>query len=277
MLRAAGKSCGKVVTRLQTTMAKPSHVRFNVGGKEFSTSRTTIKKFPNCLLSRMIDDPELDQTEALYVDGDPELFPFVLQYMRHGPPVALDPKISANRVIKEMVAYGLEVSRDNFEVERQTDHREAMFELARTLALGLVNKTVNESSDFKLGALLTESCRVHGGEITQHRQVCQASPSIFLGMVALELQRLQAGVRHVWITPHGMAEPDVYSVISRKIDPGTPINTHMLPSPSYPQPSTPTLPPPPPLHNAATHTHTHMPQPTAPSTLPSTAATSDNK
>jgi len=56
-------------------------ITFNIGGKKFSTTRTTINKFPNTLLYNLIHG----STEGEhFIDRDYSLFPYVLNFYRNG-------------------------------------------------------------------------------------------------------------------------------------------------------------------------------------------------
>ena len=73
-------------------VAKPSEIEskrqplvlLNVGGQSFRKAKSTLTRYPDCLLSKMIEEfPNLvAQKEELYIDRDPVTFPWILQIHR---------------------------------------------------------------------------------------------------------------------------------------------------------------------------------------------------
>ena len=57
-------------------------VKFNVGGKKFSTRKDTILKQPDSLLGRLVDNERVDLNEELFFDRTPKYFPYILDYLR---------------------------------------------------------------------------------------------------------------------------------------------------------------------------------------------------
>jgi hypothetical protein len=59
-------------------------VKLNIGGKVFSVSVGTIKKFPESLLCRLLDSGRVDLNEEIFFDRSPATFDFILEYVRNG-------------------------------------------------------------------------------------------------------------------------------------------------------------------------------------------------
>ena len=68
------------------TTDKPSVVRLNVGGREYITSTSTLQKVGDSMLARMIQSsiPSATQNGAYFIDRDPDLFAYILEYLRDG-------------------------------------------------------------------------------------------------------------------------------------------------------------------------------------------------
>ena len=61
-------------------------VKLNVGGKEFTTTLTTLSKERESFLYSLVNNYESDKDDngAFLIDRDPEYFGPVLNYLRHG-------------------------------------------------------------------------------------------------------------------------------------------------------------------------------------------------
>lgn len=62
-------------------------VRFNVGGSYHQVVRATVNKYPETFLATLISERNSatavkDETGAYFVDRNPQLFPFVLDFYR---------------------------------------------------------------------------------------------------------------------------------------------------------------------------------------------------
>ncbi|KAJ3285006.1 BTB/POZ domain-containing protein kctd6 [Borealophlyctis nickersoniae] len=57
-------------------------VSFNVGGRLFTTSKTTLNMHPDSMLTRMVNFPKNDGQSTFFIDRDPDLFAVVLNYLR---------------------------------------------------------------------------------------------------------------------------------------------------------------------------------------------------
>ena len=93
-----------------------SIVRLNVGGELMATALSTLRARPESLLGRMFDPDgrygELlrDDTDAVFLDADPEAFRVILNYLRRGRLVEHGclPPILANKVRAEADYFGLD-------------------------------------------------------------------------------------------------------------------------------------------------------------------------
>ena len=83
-------------------------VLLNVGGRVFATSRSTLEKYPESLLAKLISDnpPEdlcyLDG--VIFLDRNPDCFASVLQWMRYEEL----PELVTVSLVKDAAFYGLE-------------------------------------------------------------------------------------------------------------------------------------------------------------------------
>ncbi|KAH7717314.1 potassium channel tetramerization domain containing 5-like protein [Aphelenchoides avenae] len=64
-------------------------VKLNVGGQVFQTTRQTLYREPDGFLARLVADDERvpsakDENGAYLIDRDPDNFPVILSYLRHG-------------------------------------------------------------------------------------------------------------------------------------------------------------------------------------------------
>ncbi|XP_033220598.1 BTB/POZ domain-containing protein KCTD9 isoform X3 [Belonocnema kinseyi] len=107
------------ILREQNKIARCSDwVTLNVGGKYFSTTRSTlINKEPMSMLARMFTDREecewrlppskRDQSGAFLIDRSPIYFEPLLNYLRHGQ-LILDLNLNSKGVLEEARFYGIE-------------------------------------------------------------------------------------------------------------------------------------------------------------------------
>jgi hypothetical protein len=79
-------------------------VIFNVGGTPFETTRSTILKHPDTLLFNMLKHEE---SNTFFVDADPVLFRWILQWYRHDVIVSEVPGIPQEMWKKEQEYYGI--------------------------------------------------------------------------------------------------------------------------------------------------------------------------
>jgi len=81
-------------------------VTYIVGGQAFEVAKTTVLKFPDTILAKMIAG-EFDQTD-LRIDRDPTRFRYILNWFRDGT-LILPLNISKEEIIKEVIYYNLPI------------------------------------------------------------------------------------------------------------------------------------------------------------------------
>lgn len=87
-------------------------VQFNVGGKMFEVSRALIDQHPNAMLSKMISENWVTETDdPLFIDRDGDIFSHVLNYCRYGS-IDLPVSIPKTMFQRELDYYGIN-SRDS--------------------------------------------------------------------------------------------------------------------------------------------------------------------
>lgn len=84
-------ACKRESSTIEDLLTTSSNwIKLNVGGTYFSTSKTTLKKYPDCILYELVRDPGeklspfLDETGAVLIDRDPKYFSVILEYLRSG-------------------------------------------------------------------------------------------------------------------------------------------------------------------------------------------------
>lgn len=77
------KNFATVEPNLKIVLANQGQtVTFNVGGKRFATTKSTIRKHNASLFTALIDSPHYVEGEDIFIDRSPKLFPFILHYLR---------------------------------------------------------------------------------------------------------------------------------------------------------------------------------------------------
>jgi hypothetical protein len=83
-------------------------VKFDVGGRLYKVSRSSIERFPSTMLARMISETwQKDPEVTLFIDRDSERFRFCLDYMRDGQ-VWLPLNIPKEPFLHDLAFYGFE-------------------------------------------------------------------------------------------------------------------------------------------------------------------------
>jgi hypothetical protein len=71
-------------TRAKEIMAQQDNiVRLNVGGKKFATTLETLNSARDTLFWSMIYTKKFDLTKEIFFDRNPEMFPYILDYLRY--------------------------------------------------------------------------------------------------------------------------------------------------------------------------------------------------
>lgn len=89
-------------------MATGRMARFNVGGKYFEVSRSTLNNYPNTMLTRMASETwHKDPYEVMFIDRDGRISGCCLDYMRDGS-VYVPLIISRESVLADLQYFGFE-------------------------------------------------------------------------------------------------------------------------------------------------------------------------
>jgi len=105
----SGKIPDDDVNILKSSAANPSDdgwVTYIVGGQAFEVAKTTVLKFPDTILAKMITG-QFDQTD-LRIDRDPARFRYILNWLRDGT-LILPINISKEEMITEVNYYNLPI------------------------------------------------------------------------------------------------------------------------------------------------------------------------
>ena len=110
------------------SVAGTNWVTLNVGGKYFTTTRSTlVSKEPGSMLSRMFDDDDglmwnnsVDGNGAFLIDRSPVYFEPILNYLRHGE-LILDKHLNAKGVLEEARFFGIVSLVEELEEKIQAD------------------------------------------------------------------------------------------------------------------------------------------------------------
>ncbi|XP_068625621.1 BTB/POZ domain-containing protein KCTD9 [Battus philenor] len=116
-LGTVNKSANCSETSMESERTISDWITLNVGGKHFTTSRSTLlAKEPLSMLARMFANDNnvylmhpsvTDSTGAYLIDRSPEYFEPILNYLRHGD-VILDKHVNPKGVLEEAVFYGID-------------------------------------------------------------------------------------------------------------------------------------------------------------------------
>ncbi len=103
----------------------PNVVRFNIGGQRYEVSRSLLGLHPKSMLAKCISDQWKERHEAeIFIEGDGDLFRYVLIYLRHGS-VSLPITESKVALVKELEFYGIDVDEDGID-ETATNKAKAL-------------------------------------------------------------------------------------------------------------------------------------------------------
>ncbi|CBY34672.1 unnamed protein product [Oikopleura dioica] len=78
---------------MKTLLEDDEIVRINVGGIKFTTLRSTLLRYSHSILARMINGkipPRRDSEGNAFLDRDPQIFKFILEFLRSSKVVISD-------------------------------------------------------------------------------------------------------------------------------------------------------------------------------------------
>ena len=88
------------------------YIDLNVGGRRFTTTRSTLCRISDSMLARMFEEGSQfrlarDGQNAVLIDRDGSYFAPLLNYLRHGE-LVIDPGVNAAGVYEEAKYFGLD-------------------------------------------------------------------------------------------------------------------------------------------------------------------------
>ncbi|CEL93325.1 unnamed protein product [Vitrella brassicaformis CCMP3155] len=190
-----------------------SFVRLNVGGREFSVAISTLLRHPDTLLGQLVTNQstaeyqQVQQGQPVFIDADPSLFPYVIDYYRHGTPLFIDGNTDTRRLMREMRYFGLNISDSETDLQRPPPSEEqrasrrdevmrrVAVKMARTLLL-LAKFPVNGGSTCgeigmtRVKSMLDDICDWVGPEAAEIKRFSSSGNEILmlLGEVWNEMQ-----------------------------------------------------------------------------------------
>lgn len=69
---------------IKDNKSKDDRITFDVGGRKFTTTKETLLKTKNSLFEAIVLDKEIDLSNELFFDRNPEYFTYILNYLRTG-------------------------------------------------------------------------------------------------------------------------------------------------------------------------------------------------
>jgi len=58
-------------------------VRFNIGGKKFATTETTLRETKGTLFTKLLESGKVDLKDEIFFDRSPRMFPLIIEYLRN--------------------------------------------------------------------------------------------------------------------------------------------------------------------------------------------------
>mmetsp|Transcript_44789 Transcript_44789/g.106314 ORF Transcript_44789/g.106314 Transcript_44789/m.106314 type:complete len:299 (-) Transcript_44789:185-1081(-) len=102
---------------LQPAMATPAAaedapaekdlITFNVAGERFQVLEHIIRAKGETLLTTLLDDPGRVEGKAIFVSGNPKLFPLILDWFRFGGAILIPSSVSLQQMQRECAFYQL--------------------------------------------------------------------------------------------------------------------------------------------------------------------------
>jgi len=107
----------KAVTLQGSTASQSNHedlIFLNVGGQPFEMAKSTVERFPESMLCKMIEEfPELvEKKEELYIDRNPKAFPWIREIYRDGDFQTTLPDMPFALLEKELDFYQLPLAEE---------------------------------------------------------------------------------------------------------------------------------------------------------------------
>lgn len=91
-------------------------VRLNIGGRIHVTSRSTILKYPETMLAKMLTRPDManpDEDGSYFFDRNPDLFSYVLDFYRTDK-IVYPTFVSVEDFLLEMKFWGIDTTNEEF-------------------------------------------------------------------------------------------------------------------------------------------------------------------
>ena len=144
----------------ETMNIKNEWITLNVGGRKFTTTRSTLtKNQPDSMLARMFSNDlndgmtpsPVDESGAFLIDRSPIYFEPIIGYLRHGQ-LVLDEGVNIRGVLEEARFYGLETLVQVIEdlIEQETDREAKSMCLSRRDVINaLIGTTCNAELRFQ--------------------------------------------------------------------------------------------------------------------------------
>jgi BTB/POZ domain len=111
-------------------------ISISIGGKLFQVSKELLMKYPNTMLSMVASVMETNnQDEPIFMDGNSERFPYIIDYMRYQS-VVLPDHIAKDFFQKDLDYYGFEnIQFKNIETLSQNSKRKERLALIEKICL----------------------------------------------------------------------------------------------------------------------------------------------
>ena len=108
---AARLSSSSSSTGFILTAGKADLIKLNVGGREFTTTRSTLMADQNSLLSKMVEQTDGSATKvhdgAYFIDRSPKYFEIILNFLRSGEIEVIRNVVDLDVLLKEAMYYNI--------------------------------------------------------------------------------------------------------------------------------------------------------------------------
>ncbi|CEL97836.1 unnamed protein product [Vitrella brassicaformis CCMP3155] len=86
----------------------------DVAGKLLKVGRGTLLRYPDSFLAKLVDETwsrgEGTEDKPLFIESDPDLFPHIVAFLRHGKPIYVEAGVSRTRLLREFQYFCLPVA-----------------------------------------------------------------------------------------------------------------------------------------------------------------------